>query len=273
MPLIKQINFQFILLFSIGFISFSAIAATEEDPWEKFNRSMYKFNDSLDKAILKPVAKGYDRVVPNIIKKGTSNFFSNIGEVNSTANNLLQGKLGGTAASGSRLLINSTIGLLGILDVATIIGIDKQEEDFGQTLGHWGTGSGPYLVIPFFGPSTLRDGTGAVVDFAVDSYVYDEFHLHWEDELTLDVLDVVQSRAKLLAIEGLIIGDPYSFIRDVYLQSRENEIHDGNPPASVSDDEDDAWGDDGWDDDFEEDDGWGDGDIDYGDEENLETSM
>lgn len=265
----KQIAF-------VCFSGFSLLAVAEEkndDPWEKFNRSIHTFNSALDRSILKPIAQGYDGIVPTPVKKGTSNFFDNFSEVNNTLNNLLQGKFVDTAASGSRFLINSTIGIFGIFDVATVIGIEEQPEDFGQTLGYWGVGSGPYVVIPFFGPSTLRDGSGSAIDFMVDDRVTEELlHLHWEEKLVLDGLDIVQNRAKLLPVEGLIIGDEYSFIRDVYLQSRESAIHDGDLPEDENEDawgdDSDGWGDDSFDDDW--DDSWGE-EIDYGEDDTNET--
>lgn len=254
---VKKMHTQCSMVLLSCVMSFSAIA-DESDPWERFNRSMHKFNSALDKAILKPIAQGYDGIVPAPVKKGTSNFFDNLGELDNTVNNLLQGKLIDSAASTTRFVINSTVGVLGLFDVATAIGLDEQPEDFGQTFGYWGIGAGPYLVIPFFGPSSVRDGTGTAIEFAVTDYEYELINFNWEEEFVLDTLNIVQSRAKLLPVEGLIIGDEYSFIRDVYLQSRVNEIYDGNPPET-----DDGWGDDdgGWgDDDWEEDDSWGDDD-------------
>ncbi|TBR37999.1 VacJ family lipoprotein [Marinomonas agarivorans] len=273
MQKIKVMTIKFTFLACFSLISLVSVAG-DTDPWERFNRSVHTFNSALDRSILKPIAQGYDGLVPEPIKKGTSNFFDNFGEVNNTFNNLLQGKFVDSAASGSRFLINTTVGIFGIFDVATAIGIEEQQEDFGQTLGYWGVGSGPYLVLPFLGPSTIRDGTGSISDFMVNDYVSNELlDLHWEEELVLDGLDIVQRRAKLLPVEGLIIGDEYSFIRDVYLQSRENDIHDGNPPESESDSawgDDDAWGDedDSWNENT--DDGWGD-DIDYGDEDDSDV--
>lgn len=275
MSLRNRIGLPYFLLAAL--IVMPSMALADEDPWERFNRSMYRFNDSLDKAILKPVAKTYDRNVPSIVKQGTGNFFSNLGEVSNTLNNLLQGDVVESAASGSRFLINSTIGLFGLIDVASAVGIKEYKEDFGQTLAVWGIGSGPYLVLPFFGPSTLRDGSGMYVDYLVDSYLFEELDLHWEEELALDILSVVHTRAELLAVEGMIIGDPYSFIRDVYLQTRQNDIYDGALPTSTKaatndggwgdESADDGWGDepvgDGWGDE-PVDDGWGDEVIDDG---------
>ena len=207
-----------------------------------------------------------------MVQKGVTNFFSNLGEIGNITNNILQLKLVGTASSTGRFLINSTLGIFGIFDVASRFGIDEYDEDFGQTLGYWGVDSGPYLVLPFFGPSTVRDGTGLAIEYYYDDADIDLLNLHWEEELALDVLDVVQTRAHLLSAESLIIGDRYSFVRDVYLQTRAYEVYDGNVPTkskkqnqdiSLDDDswEDDSWGeeteDDSWGDDSAED-SWGD---------------
>ncbi|NVK73406.1 ABC transporter [Marinomonas sp. CT5] len=237
---------------------------TKGDPWEGFNRSMFAFNDAVDGAILKPVAKGYKAVTPTPVQKGVSNFFSNLGEIGNIANNLLQGKWDGTASSTFRFLINSTAGWFGIFDVASELGLKEYDEDFGQTLGYWGVSSGPYLVLPFFGPSTVRDGSGLVV-----TYTYldetESLNLNQDEKLGLLALDVVQTRARLLNAEGMIIGDRYSFIRDVYLQSRAYDVYDGNPPKQQVNKEvnsaDDSWGDepaeDSWGDDSTSD-SWGD---------------
>jgi len=233
-----------------------ANAYTDPDPWEKFNRSMYGFNSALDKAILKPVAITYKDVTPTPIQKGVSNFFSNLGEVSNIFNNMLQGKADATVSSSWRFLINSTAGWFGIFDVASELGLTKQKEDFGETLGYWGISSGPYLVLPLFGPSTLRDSTDVVVDFYTPG-AQEFFHLPWDESLALDGLDLLEKRVSLLSLESLIIGDEYEFVRDVYLQARNNAVYDGQPPE----DEDDDWGDDDeW---GEEDDSWNDEDDDW----------
>lgn len=230
-------------------------AYVDPDPWERFNRSMYAFNSGLDKAILKPVAIGYKNVTPTPVQKGVSNFFSNLGEVGNIFNNLLQGKVDATASSSWRFIINSTAGWFGIFDVASEMGLKKQKEDFGETLGYWGISSGPYLVLPLFGPSTLRDSTDVPVGFYTPG-AKAFFNLHWDEALAVSGLDLVETRASLLSLESLIIGDEYEFVRDVYLQNRQNAVYDGNPPV-----DDDAWGDDDW-----EDDGWGDEELDAEDD-------
>ena len=238
---------------------------TKEDPWEGFNRSMFTFNDAVDGAVLKPIAEGYKAVTPNPVQKGVSNFFSNLGEIGNIANNLLQGKWDATASSSFRFLINSTAGWFGIFDVASEMGLKKYDEDFGQTLGYWGVSSGPYLVLPFFGPSTVRDGSGLAIKYTYldETSILD---LNDDEELGLLALDVVQTRARLLSAESMIIGDRYSFIRDVYLQSRAYDVYDGNPPKKNKateniDPANDSWGEeaagDSWGDETSND-SWGD---------------
>ena len=238
---------------------------TKEDPWEGFNRSMFTFNDAVDGAVLKPIAEGYKAVTPNPVQKGVSNFFSNLGEIGNIANNLLQGKWDATASSSFRFLINSTAGWFGIFDVASEMGLKKYDEDFGQTLGYWGVSSGPYLVLPFFGPSTVRDGSGLAIKYTYldETSILD---LNDDEELGLLALDVVQTRARLLSAESMIIGDRCSFIRDVYLQSRAYDVYDGNPPKKNKateniDPANDSWGEeaagDSWGDETSND-SWGD---------------
>lgn len=206
------------------------------DPWEGFNRGVYAFNTDFDNAILKPVAEGYVNVVPQTARTGVSNFFSNLGDVVVLANDLLQFKLGQAASDFSRLVWNTTVGLGGLIDVATPMGLTKHNEDFGQTLGYWGAGPGPYLVIPFLGPSSLRDGSGRVVD-------YTQFDLigNIKDDTaryTVIGLSVVDIRAGLLRTTRLVEQgalDPYLFVREGYLQMRENQVYDGNPPAAAFD--------------------------------------
>ncbi|UTW01263.1 VacJ family lipoprotein [Marinomonas rhizomae] len=238
---------------------------TKEDPWEGFNRSMFIFNDAIDGAVLKPVAKGYKAITPTPVQKGVSNFFSNLGEIGNITNNLLQGKWDATASSTFRFLINSTAGWFGLFDVANELGLKEKDEDFGQTLGYWGVSSGPYLVLPFLGPSTVRDGSGLVVQYA---YLDDKEMLNLDSDETLQLfaLDVVETRARYLNAEGMIVGDRYSFIRDVYLQNRAYQVYDGNPPQKKTatenaTPEDGSWGydatDDSWGDESASD-SWGD---------------
>lgn len=206
------------------------------DPYEEYNRSVWKFNRGLDNAILKPIAKGYKAVTPDPVETGVSNFFSNIGEITTIINDLLQGKLGKAGKDTGRFLINSTLGLAGILDPATEMGLEKEEEDFGQTLATWGVDSGPFLMLPFLGPSTARDGLGTIVDAAAFYTPYDDLNDE-QTEWALRSLDFVQTRASLLPLEEQLEAalDEYLLVRDAYLQRREFLIHDGSPP--IEDDE------------------------------------
>ncbi|MDR8017475.1 MlaA family lipoprotein [Ectopseudomonas guguanensis] len=199
-------------------------AASEEDPWEGFNRAMFRFNDTLDTYALKPVAQGYRAVTPQFLEDGVHNVFGNVGDVGNLANNLLQGKLHNAGVDTGRLIFNTTFGLLGFFDVAKHMGLRKNDEDFGQTLGVWGLDSGPYLVIPFLGPSTVRDATGRVPDSFLTPYPYID---HVPTRNVTRGVQVVDTRANLLQAERLISGDKYVFIRNAYLQSREFKIKDG----------------------------------------------
>lgn len=204
------------------------------DPYENFNRNVYSFNEGVDKAVLKPVAKGYVAVVPAIARRGVTNFFNNLGMLVTTFNDALQLKGTKVPVDFARFTTNIVFGLGGLIDVASELEIENRNEDFGQTLGYWGLRSGPYLVLPFFGPSSVRDGTGIAVDFVVSPSVYvkeDAAAVRWG----LFGLDLIDSRANLLSAENFLDQaalDRYSFLRDSYLQRREYLIHDGRPPNS-----------------------------------------
>ena len=194
------------------------------------NRSVARFNDKVDDNVLKPVATGYRNVVPDLIQTGVRNVFNNFADMWSTVNNLLQLKPANTAESLGRVIVNTVFGIYGIFDVATYIKLERHPEDFGQTLGYWGVPNGPYLVLPLFGPSTLRDGASLPVDFAVSP-----------TKLIADIptrnevfaLRLVSKRAELLKTGNMLEEasiDKYSFSRDAYLQYRRSQIYDGNPP-------------------------------------------
>ncbi len=200
------------------------------DPLEGFNRAMFAVNEGLDKAVVKPTAQAYEAVVPLPGRAGVSNAFANVGDVWIGANNLLQGKPGPAASDIARFLINSTAGIFGLFDVASELGLEKHEEDFGQTLGRWGVGEGAYVVLPFFGPRTLRDSFGLVVDSSVD-VVYDVSDVPSRNILIATRL--VSDRAQLLPADKLVQEaalDKYSYVRSAYLQRRRSLVHDGNPP-------------------------------------------
>ena len=202
------------------------------DPWEPMNRSIYQFNDAVDIVALKPAAQVYVKVLPGMVRVGVSNFMGNLGDVWSMANSAMQLKGQATVETFMRVSINTFMGLGGILDVATEMGIEKRREDFGQTLGYWGMQPGPYLVLPLFGPSTLRDALAFPVD------MQGNVANNLSDQATrngLLVTRLVDMRAGLLKTVDVIKAsslDPYSFVRDGYLQKRQNDIHDGNPPSN-----------------------------------------
>ena len=201
------------------------------DPWEPMNRSVYQFNDAVDTIAIKPAAQLYVKVLPSMVRTGVSNFLGNLGDVWSMANSAMQLKGQATVETFMRININTFIGLAGFLDVASEMGIEKRREDFGQTLGHWGVASGPYLVLPLFGPSTLRDAVAFPIDMQgnVTQRLNDE-----ATRYSLLAVRLVDTRSGLLKTVDVIKAaslDPYSFVRDAYLQKRQNDIYDGNPPS------------------------------------------
>jgi phospholipid-binding lipoprotein MlaA len=207
-----------------------------DDRWEGFNRGVYKFNDTVDRAALKPVAKGYRAITPRWMRVGIGNFLGNLEYPATMVNQFLQGKAKMGLRDTGRFLLNSTLGLAGLFDVATPIGLEANDEDLGQTLAVWGVGSGPYLTLPFFGPSTLRDAPTRIVDFFFDPLTYAD--PPWEVVWGERVLDAVHSRAELLTLDPTLqrTYDPYAFIRDSWLQQREFAIFDGNPPPEQLED-------------------------------------
>ena len=213
-----------------GLLAGCATSGNPKDPIEGFNRAMFAFNEGLDTAIVKPVATGYEAVLPSPVRTGVTNFFGNIADLLIGVNNLLQGKGADALSDLWRVAINSTIGILGTFDIASEFGLEKHNEDFGQTFGRWGVGSGAYVVLPVFGPRTARDTVGLVLDIAADPLT----HLGASDGRdVLLVLRGVNDRANLLPADKVIEEaalDKYSYIRDGYLQRRRNLIHDGNAP-------------------------------------------
>jgi phospholipid-binding lipoprotein MlaA len=204
--------------------------ANPKDPLEPMNRSISRFNESLDENVLKPVATGYKDVTPDLVQQGVRNVFNNLSDIWSTVNNGLQLKGRDTAESLMRSVVNTVFGIYGIFDVATPIGLERHPEDFGQTLGAWGVPDGPYVVLPLFGPSTLRDTAGMPVDTSVD-YVRNLDHIATRNSAM--ALRVVDKRSSLLGTSNLLTEaaiDKYSFTRDAYLQYRRNQVFDGNPP-------------------------------------------
>lgn len=207
----------------------AAYAQSEQDPWEGFNRAMFNFNEGLDKYALKPITEGYRYVTPELAQTGVNNFFENLRDVRTLVNNLLQGKPRQAFQDFGRITFNTTFGLAGFIDVATPMGIPKHNEDFGQTLGVWGVSSGPYVVLPLFGPSTVRDTAGMVPDWYMDPLTYVD---HDKTRWSFKALRVVDTRSQLMDAERMISGDRYIFIRDAYLQRREYLINDGQVDVS-----------------------------------------
>lgn len=209
---------------------------SNSDPLEGMNRVIFSFNDTADRFVLKPIALGYHYVTPDPVENGIGRMFSNIGEIVNVVNDVLQGKFGQAGNDTGRFLVNSTIGLAGFFDVADSFGLEKNEgEDFGQTLGHWGVGNGAYLVLPFLGPSNLRDAPGRVVDSFLNP-ISDIDHVPTRNQIY--GAGVLSARAQLLEAEKLISGDKYSFIRDAYMQRREYLVKDGEVEDDFGGDDD-----------------------------------
>ncbi len=203
-----------------------------KDPWEGWNRSVQSFNDGLDDYAMKPVAKGYRWIMPGFADRAVSNFFSNIDDIGVTINDLLQGKFSQSGFDASRFLVNTTAGIGGLIDVGTMIDLPKHKEDFDQTLGVWGVPTGPYLVLPFFGPSSPRGVGGLVGDAAMNPITYTGSYI----STGLFVLNAVDTRADTLAMEKIADEaaiDRYIFFRDAYLAQRRYLVYDGNPPDEI----------------------------------------
>jgi len=225
--------YRFLMFLSVIAVQGAAWAQEDpRDPLEPLNRVIHDFNEAVDRVIMKPVAQGYRTVTPGFVQTGVRNFFSNLEDVGVMVNNLLQFKLEQGAGDFMRFAVNSTFGLLGVLDVASEMGLRKHNEDFGQTLGRWGVNSGPYLVLPFFGPSNFRDTVGLFVD---RNYTDPVRHI---DDIGVRnrtaVLRVVSRRTDLLdakAAVDMAALDGYEFTRDFYLERRRALVHDGRPPS------------------------------------------
>lgn len=217
----------------------STRAKNPADPLESINRGIYKFNDTVDKNVIKPVAQGYKAVMPTVGRVMVSNFFSNLDDVVVTANDLLQFKLVQGFSDGMRFVVNTTVGVFGLIDVASTGGLQKHNEDFGQTLGKWGVGNGPYLVLPILGPSTLRDTAGLYADgYTSPMYQMNDMGARNQAYLTRGI----NRRSEFLDQEKVLdeaMIDPYTFMRDAYLLHRTSQVHDGNPPRHRYDFEED----------------------------------
>jgi phospholipid-binding lipoprotein MlaA len=225
-------------LLSVGCATIPADAGKNPtDPWETYNRHMFEFNERADQYVLRPVAEGYVKVVPEPVRDCVGNIFRNLGDIRNAVNNLLQGKPFEASSDICRVAINTTVGLLGCFDVASMVGLPRSDEDFGQTLGKWGISAGPYFVLPLFGPSTVRDAVGRTGDIYIDlaSYINGDAWV-----IAAQTLRIIDTRAGLLQA-GLLLDaaalDKYQFVRDGYLQRRRSLIHDGNPPREAEPDE------------------------------------
>lgn len=209
-------------------------ATQTKDPWEKLNRATFTFNDKFDRAIGRPVARTYIRAVPQHARTGIHNFIENLSEPVDVANDILQGQGKQTLKDTGRFLINTTFGLLGFFDVAAHVGLPEHDEDLGQTLAHWGVPSGPYLVLPILGPSTVRDAGGRYADTYLNP-VWDNMQSRYGNGAYL--MEGVDTRADLMDLNATLDSayDPYTFMRDAYIQHRRYEIYDGNPPIQYPD--------------------------------------
>tara|TARA_Y100001970_G_scaffold145095_1_gene178265 strand:+ start:550 stop:1248 length:699 start_codon:yes stop_codon:yes gene_type:complete len=212
----------FVFIYIFIFSSF-LLSDEVKDPFENLNRKTFEFNENLDEKFARPVAEAYSKFPPKI-KIGISNFFNNLEEVDTFVNQLLQGKPKQSINDLTRFVINTTVGLGGFIDVASKIGLERHEEDFGQTLAVWGVGQGPYVMLPVLGPSTLRD----TLSRPVSSFLSVTFHMTETDvNIALKGIDAIETREKLLGVESLLSGDKYSFVKDAYIQSMLYEIKDG----------------------------------------------
>jgi phospholipid-binding lipoprotein MlaA len=218
-----------LLLSLIGYVT-TATAQTPSDPWESYNRAMFSFNEGLDRMVIKPVAKGYEKVVPTPVNIMITNFFNNIDDVAISVNNLLQGKVKDSATDLGRVALNSTLGIAGLIDVASDMECEKHDEDFGLTFGHWGFSDGPYVVLPVIGPRTVRDSFGLLADWPADPLTWIKPDISSYSLIALRQVDI---RADLLPAEKVFEAgaiDKYSYMRDAYLQRRRYLVYDGHPP-------------------------------------------
>ncbi len=209
---------------------------TAYDPIEPVNRAVFKFNDTADRYVMRPVARLYEAVLPQFVRTGVRNFFNNLDDVVVVANDLLQLKFTNASRDSVRFVANTVFGGLGLVDVASMRGLTKRREDFGQTLGYWGVGNGPFLMLPFLGPSTLRDAGGIIADARIDpQWQIDDVPLR----NSVTVTRIIDLRASLLPADKVLEQQPdrYSFLRDAYLQRRRNLIYDGDPPKELLDDD------------------------------------
>lgn len=240
--MIARCRLLLLAIFGMALVGCASIPAgqlkSKNDPFEPMNRAVFTFNEALDDYVMTPVAKVYRFILPEFVRERISNIFSNIGDIYTSVNNLLQGKPKEAADDLVRVFVNTTLGLGGMFDVATAGGMEKRKEDFGQTLGVWGVNPGPYLVLPFFGASNIRDTAGFFVDFKTDILFQQIPDVAVRNTVT--GVRIVDMRAKYLDSSNLLEEaaiDKYTFVRDAYFQRRQNLVYDGNPPETKEDDE------------------------------------
>ncbi|GIZ53460.1 MlaA family lipoprotein [Noviherbaspirillum aridicola] len=224
-----------VILLALAMSGCATTGGDPRDPFEGYNRAVFSFNDKLDEVAVKPAAEAYRAALPQFVQTGISNFFGNLGDVWIAANNYMQGKFEHGVNDTMRFAVNSTLGIFGVLDIATEAGLPKHSEDFGQTLGKWGVASGPYFVLPLLGPSTVRDSLATPVDLAGDGWAYVSSQ-PWTAAGT--VTRVVDLRARALDASNLLEEaalDRYVFVRDAYLQRRQSRVYDGEVPTSKYD--------------------------------------
>ncbi|MDG2354042.1 MAG: VacJ family lipoprotein [Gammaproteobacteria bacterium] len=223
----KQLLLSFLLFFMANTLTF----AEEVDPFEDVNRVVYGFNEAVDDNLLEPVSRAYKDRVPEVAQDGVSNFFGNLRDVSTLANQILQFKPVESAETFGRILVNSTIGLGGLFDVASDMGLTTDDEDFGQTMGVWGVEEGPYVVLPLLGPSTVRDGAGLFVDTTSDANMIDK--TEGIGFISSSAINIIDKRVELLPVTDMLdlSDDPYTIMRSSYLQKRKFDVFDGNLPV------------------------------------------
>ena len=223
----RMVFYRFLIIFLL-----SPLTCADIDPFQKINEKTHNLNQALDLQVASPVARLYKNITPDFLEIGVTNFTHNIEDLSIGINNILQGKLRAGLSDFSRFTLNSSIGLVGFVDVASHLGFTKHDEDFGQTLAVWGVPDGPYIVLPGLGPSTMRDTLAMIPDaFLTPLWLID----HDRTSYSLTAIDLVDTRARYLGLESIVIGDEYLFYRDAYLQSRSFEIKDGEVEDSFDD--------------------------------------
>jgi len=224
-----------ISLMMVFVMSFNSHAEEDVDPFENVNRGIYEFNEALDDNLFEPVARGYKENIPEFMQDRIRDFFSNIGDISTLANQILQFKFENSVVTLGRITVNTTVGLAGLFDVATDMDLKKTKEDFGQTLGTWGVSDGPFIMLPILGPSTLRDTAGLYVDISSDANVINQ--LDGSDKNAAVLTGALDKRVELLPITDLLedSDDPYIAMRSSYLQKRKDDIYDGNVPITDED--------------------------------------